>query len=132
MKGSGHFRLDATAGEHLIVTVQLPAQAPVALTTSTVNFSNDDPAVGDGDAACGGSDTAPIPAAGKVCIYVSAAELPENVTAGSAQGDRVPDGTSGFTIGWDATAAAPIRKTSFFMNTPLLNHTTGFGRLTIR
>jgi hypothetical protein len=105
VKGSGHFRLYGTANGELAVTVQLPAQAPVALTTGTVNFSGGDPVVGDVDNTCGGTDTAPIPTeAGKVCIYVSQAPLPNNVKAGSANGDRAPDGTSAFTVHWDALA----------------------------
>lgn len=111
--GSAKWRLSARAGETLVQTVQLPAKARVALTTTTVNFQHDTVFPGDGDFACAGSDTEPIPAAGKVCLYISSIDGPENVHQGTSSengsvfGDAAPDGTSAFTVAWTAEADGP-------------------------
>ena len=54
LTGSAHYRLYGAANDELAVTIQLPAKAPVALTTATVNFSQLDLAAdpSDADPAC--------------------------------------------------------------------------------
>jgi hypothetical protein len=55
--------------QDVIVSVQLPAPAPVALTAGNVNFAPH-PDAADDDAACTGTVAAPTAPAGKVCIYL--------------------------------------------------------------
>jgi hypothetical protein len=52
------------------VSVQLPAPAPVALTTNTVNFAPHALAADD-DATCTGTSAAPTAPQGKVCLYLA-------------------------------------------------------------
>ena len=111
--GSADYRLDAIASEELAVTVQLQARAPVALTTLTVNFSTLDLTAGDGDASCTGTETAPTAPAGRLCLYVSSTPSPSNVQPGSAYGDITPDGRTGFTVHWQATAAPGVTEFAF-------------------
>ena len=99
--GSGKFQLEGKSTSTLEVTVQLPARANVKLTSATVNFQDVSGIAGDGDPTCGGTDTSPVPSAGKVCIYVSASDLPENIASSSAFGEAAPDGRSGFLVLWN-------------------------------
>jgi S-layer homology domain len=55
--------------QDVIVSVQLPAPAPVDLTAGNVNFAPD-ALVSDGDASCTGTVAAPTAPAGKVCLYL--------------------------------------------------------------
>ncbi|MDQ3986837.1 MAG: hypothetical protein M3280_10125 [Actinomycetota bacterium] len=49
--------------------VSLPAPAPVALTSETVNFEAGEGAASDADSDCDGTDDAPTAPPGEVCIY---------------------------------------------------------------
>ena len=103
--GSADYRLYGSANDELAVTIQLPAKATVPLTTANVAFSQLDLVAQNGDPTCGGTDTAPVPAAGKVCIYVSQTPPPFQAKTNTAYGDTVPDDRSGFTVHWQADAA---------------------------
>ncbi len=101
--GSERVHLEGKSTTTLEVSVQLPALAPIPLTAATVNFSQGSVIadVTDADQTCGGTSSNPVPAAGKVCIYVVESELPDNVASGSASGESVPDGRSGFAVQWN-------------------------------
>lgn len=109
--GSQRVRLEA--GPHstseLMITVALPGRAPVALTTTTVNFANQTSYVQDGDDAhCLGSGSDPVPEAGYVCLYPA---TPENVTDNSAKGEPAPDPRSGFAVAWTPADSATASTT---------------------
>lgn len=85
-EGSYDITSSVIAGDD-VITISLPARAPVALTSANVNFAPDGrTATSDDDAACTGSSTAPTAPAGKVCIYI---QTLSNVV--SAVGDGSPN-----------------------------------------
>jgi hypothetical protein len=65
--------------------VQLPGLAPADLSDATVNFANT-PAALDGDPSCSGTAAAPTAPAGKVCLYLTAAQG----TATTVDGQAIP------------------------------------------
>ncbi len=56
--------------QDVFFAIQLPARAPVALTSGTINFAPN-AVVSDADATCTGTAAVPTAPAGQACLYVS-------------------------------------------------------------
>jgi hypothetical protein len=101
---SGGFEYDGVAdvSGDFRTYVRLPALAPVALTTATVNFAPDLSAVTtDDDTDCTGTRQAPTAPAGQVCIYLN-----NTASDGSGMSARptLDAEQSSFTISWNDSA----------------------------
>jgi hypothetical protein len=98
--GFEEWTFPATGGNgEYVFSVSLPAKAPVALISNTVNFaesSGSSPLISDGDASCTGTFQAPTAPPGKVCLYRGGAREATNL--GGFRTDAVPD--RGFRVRW--------------------------------
>lgn len=98
---TGNTRLYVTSG------VSFPAEAPIPLTDSDVNFAASDPLAKDGDPSCTGSYTEPTAPAGKVCIYVDEYSRPGGTT--ESRGYASPRGNRfGFYINHKGTPGVDL------------------------
>ena len=92
----GGFGDTASSASNIFHNVTFPAEAPVPLTGTDINFGNQGfAAVGDADSSCTGSESNPTAPAGKVCIYAQQAPAGAN---NSWTGESIGDGKLGFGI----------------------------------